>query len=285
MKKISNLAFVEITSLSKIALAALLLWVPLAHAEGASIGAASGTATEKVAPQPNDESDWTGDSITLRSDFQGIKAAADPLGKDYFSPDGAVLDVAKDDKSGKLRVKFRSDSLDGSNACTDPSFFVPCGIRGIQETSRKLPDNIVDGHGSFLVDKVAIENAAHLRRGFTFGALLVPFKYQLSDKSFSGSTTIEPYIGYKFQDNRGSITPVFSAGLVSNIKVPLANGGGTVDRSGISLATGVIFSIDKGTGIQIGILFGQDRLGSNAAAPYQYEGKTWTSVSIGWKFI
>lgn len=247
--------------------------------------AASGAATSAT-PQASDESDWKGDRITLRGDFKHIKAASEPKGQDYFAPDGADSDVvALDKKTDRLTVKFRGDSLDGSKACSDPSFFVPCWLWGKQSPARTdLPANTVEGHGTYLIDKSAIEAAPHLRRGWTFGALVVPFKYQLSDKSFSGSTTIGTYVGYKLQDNRGSITPILSAGWVPNIAVPLATGG-SVNRSGFSWAGGVIFSIDKGTGTQIGILFGQDRLGSNAAAPYAYEGKTWMSLSIGYKFF
>lgn len=248
--------------------------------------AASGAASPTT-PQASDEFDWKGDRIELRSDFKNIKAASNPAGPDYSAPDGAILDVSMDDKkTGKLEVKFRTDSLNGSNACSDPSLFVPCGWRGTKSPQRNdLPANTVEGHGAYIVDKSAIESAPHLRRGWSFGALIVPFKYQLSDNSLSGATSLGPYAGYKFQDNRGSITPIFSALLVPNISVPQANGGASVNRSGFSFAGGIIFSIDKGTGTQIGLLLGQDRLGSNAAAPYAYEGKTWLSVSIGFKFI
>ena len=34
-----------------------------------------------------------------------------------------------------------------------------------------------------------------------------------------------------------------------------------------------------------GDLLGQSKLGSNAVAPYAYEGKTWVSVSVGYKFF
>lgn len=249
-------------------------------------GVASATLPTGVAiPQPSDQSDWKGDRIVLRSDVTKIKSTDTTDATEYFAPDGAELDVAADDKkTDKLTVKFRLDTLDGSNACADPSFF-SCAFAKKQPTRDFSANHVVDGHQAFVVDKAAIENLPHARRGFTFGALLVPFKYFSSDKSFSGSSTIGTYVGYKFQDNRGSFTPVLSAGWMPNISVPTANGGASVSRSGFSLATGVIFSVDKGTGLQLGVLVGQDRLGSNAVAPYQYEGKTWFSLSIGFKFI
>jgi hypothetical protein len=235
--------------------------------------------------QPNDQGDWKGDNITLRSDATKFKSTDPNDATDYFAPDGAVLDVAVDDrKTDKITVKFRKGTLDGSNACADPSFF-SCAFSRKQTTRDLTSHSVVEEHGVYTADKAAIESFPHSRRGYTFGALLVPFKYYSSDKSFTGASTIGTYIGYKFQDNRGSFTPILSVGWVPSIKVPLSNGTGTVDRSGLSLATGVIFSVDKGTGIQLGVLAGQDRLGNNAAAPYAQEGKWWLSISVGFKFI
>ena len=113
----------------------------------------------------------------------------------------------------------------------------------------------------------------------------MPFKYQTSDKSLSGPLNIGPYVGYRFEDYSSAIIPIFSAGYTTNIPVGLANGGGTVNRSGYSLAFGALFTINKGTGIQIGVMAGQDRLGTNALAPYPYEGKTWISLAVGAKIF
>lgn len=257
-----------------IAWIALIIYLtPAALAADVAASGVAATATLQTtqisaAPQPSDEYDWKGDKVKLLSDVINIKATIDTAGQqNYFAPDGSIFDVVTDDKkTNKLTVKFRKDNIDGNRNA-------PSSQTRIEE------------HGTYSLDKAAVENALHKRYGWAFGALLVPFKYQLSDKSFSGSTTIGPYFGYKIQNSSGSITPVISAGWVGNIAVPLANGSGTVNRSGFTIAAGLIFSIDKGTGTQIGVLFGQDRLGSNAVAPYQYEGDTWFSMSIGFKFI
>lgn len=279
-------------------IAMLLLWgayvsaVQAADAASAvpvvvsSITASASASAVAATPQPSDESSWRGDVVTLRSDTRGIRSSDVTNETKYVALNGAVFDVSDDDKkTNVLTIKFRTGTLDGSNACTTKYF--PCIFSSTPEHTRVAASGVpaVDVNNTYLVDKAAVEKIPHLHRGWTFGALVVPFKYQTTDKSFSGSSTLGTYVGYKFQDNSGSVTPILSAGIVPNIAVPLANGTGTVNRSGFSWAGGVIFSIDKGTGTQIGILVGQDRLGSNAAAPYVYEGKTWLSLSAGWKFI
>ena len=83
---------------------------------------------------------------------------------------------------------------------------------------------------------------------------------------------------------RGGVLPKSAFLLLNKIDLFSTMGAWNANRSGFSVALGVIFSIDKGTGIQMGILVGQDRLGNSATAPYVYEGKTWLSMSVGFKF-
>ncbi|GAB5605823.1 hypothetical protein [Sideroxyarcus sp. TK5] len=254
-------------------------------------------ASSVPATAPSDEYDWKGDKVQLLVDVTKIKKSADESG-DYFAPESTIFTVSNDDKkTNKLTVKFLNVKPgDGQNVHVEPTdelplfskIFAGLGWKYVTADKDRVASDgsqPVDTHGAYVLDKAAVENIPHTRYGWTFGALIVPFKYQLSDKSFGGSSTIGPYVGYRFQDNQGAVTPVVSAGWVNNIPVALANGGGTINRSGFSWAAGVIFSIDKGTGFQAGVLVGQDRLGSNAAAPYQYEGKYWLSLSVGYKFF
>jgi hypothetical protein len=235
---------------------------------------------------PNDNGDWTGDVIKIANDVYDVKAASKDDTTDHFVPDGAIFTVVSDDSTThKLIVKFRNVKAGGTDVTVDETggnfHYSP------SETKRKMPENLtaVDTHNLYTFDKAAIEKMDYYRHGWSFGGLLVPYKYQLSDKSFGSALSIGPYLGYRSEDRGSSLVYLMSAGYVSNIPVPLADKSGTVNRSGFTVAVGVIATIDKGSGIQVGLIAGQDRLGSNSLAPYEYEGKTWLSIAIGFKFF
>ncbi len=272
---------------------AILALVPAAYA--ADQAASSVQATSAIAQPtttPSDKDSWKGDKVKLANDVKNIGDGQN--GSNYFAPDGSIFMVTDDDEtSHKITVKFlniktlpdsNGNKKVGLNSTANFMFW-----HKIDETPRDVPSastsGPVDSHGLYTMDKAALEKMDYYRHGWAFGLLTVPYKYQLHDKSFGSALTIGPYVGYRFADQASSTTWVLTAGIVNNIPVPLANNTGTVNRSGFTLAVGWIFSINKGTGLEAGVLFGQDRLGSNAAAPYQYEGKTWASVAIGYKFL
>lgn len=240
-------------------------------------------------PAPNDKGDWKGDSIKLANDAIKIKG---PGGDNFFAPDGAIFTVTADNlETHELTVKFLNikqtpEQKANNRVSVDNSwdwFFY-----GPSEKDRDVPtaqNGSVNTHDLYTLDKAAVEKMDYYRHGWAFGVLLVPYKYQLYDKSFGSALSVGPYLGYRQEDRGSSVTYVVSAGLVNNIPVPLADNTGTVNRSGFSIAAGGILSIDKGSGIQVGVLVGQDRLGKNAAATYVYEGKTWVSVAVGYKFF
>lgn len=240
-------------------------------------------------PAPTDNGSWKGDKIKLANDVINVSG---PNGSSYFAPDGSIFIVTDDDeKTHKLIVKFinTEPSSDGRTVKLINSrhlfFYQPTDKGADRVVPSASTNGAVDTHQLYALDKSAVEKMYYYRHGWAFGVLTVPYKYQLHDKSFGSALSIGPYLGYRTEDRGSSITWVISAGYVNNIPVPLANNTGTVNRSGFSIAVGPIISINKGTGMEIGVLAGQDRLGSNAAAPYQYEGKTWVSIAIGFKFF
>ena len=268
---------------------ALLGWHRTTLADPVSAVPSTTAATEKA---PSDQFDWTGDTIILHTDFPGIKRHGDKDKVDYCAPAKSTWLINHEDKATyKLTAMLQLDSSWTTmlNAISPQDKDSPKPKICVNDPTQPLPNKQI----AYELDKAEIELVPHSQRGWTFGVLLVPFKYQLSDQSLSSSTTIGPYLGYRIADwaemTAGtSTTLVGSIGLVNNIPVPTAPGvtpAGSVNRSGLSTAFGVVFSVDKGTGIQVGLLLGQDRLGSNAVAPYAYEGKTWVSVSVGYKFF
>lgn len=146
----------------------------------------------------------------------------------------------------------------------------------IRVTSQQLQDNPPD------------------RLGLAFGVLTVPFKYHLTGaKDFTGSASVGPYFGYR-TDNEGygyGITFItFLA--ASNISVPeqvttttgsntQSNAPATHNLFGVSYGVGAIATI-KGS-FQAGLVIGADRV--STSENYQYNGKAWLAVEIGYDFL
>lgn len=233
---------------------------------------------KKVSSVPLDTKySWNGDIIKFHANFSDVKVGD----KTVCAPSKSEFVVSNDDKATHKLTGVFIDLGKHKTGCSGET---------------------VESDTKYLLEKAEVELAPHSRRGWTFGALALPFKYQFYDKTFTNATTIGPYLGYGITSNWGdmmggtSTTVVFSAGWVNNIDVPLlkatdgkeSNGkesNGSVNRSGFTAAVGLVFSVDKGTGMQFGIFAGQDRLGRNALAPYKYEGKWWLSGMVGYKFF
>lgn len=122
------------------------------------------------------------------------------------------------------------------------------------------------------------------RAGFRYGALVVPFKMQLSGgKALTGSASLGGYLGY--QDPVGDIglnfTPVLFGGL-SNISTSATTGSTTTSQTvaGLSYGAGLLFDVKDD--FHIGLVLGFDHVSS--AQKYQYNDKPWVSFEIGYSF-
>ena len=166
-----------------------------------------------------------------------------------------VIDNSKSDFYVVRFIKvFKNE--DELQALTDEEYKIPKSIGGI-ELSRSVSPSF---------------------SGPVSGPLIVPFKYRLNDKSLTGEATIGYYAGYGLEPRVGAariaISP-FIAGGISQINV--SRNGQTDNKTGITLAAG--FLIQNWGGINIGILYGQDRIGDKA---WENEGEGWVSFMIGW---
>ena len=118
--------------------------------------------------------------------------------------------------------------------------------------------------------------------GITSGPLIVPYKYRLNDKSFSGEAMIGYYVGIgcDVPYTKTAVTPFFSAGI-SQIGVNSMSDDGSIqtdNRTGFTWATG--FLVQNWDSVNIGLVYGQDRIGDSS---WEHEGKGWFSISVGWK--
>jgi hypothetical protein len=146
---------------------------------------------------------------------------------------------------------------------------------GVNELSERV---------AYEVTKSDVRESGTTRTGITYGALVVPFKYQTSGaKDFVGSAAVGGYAGYRFEDLRKlgiTATPIAFMGA-SNISVPAGSTSTSENVMGFSYGVGLIGTF-KGS-FQTGIVIGWDRVGKNIG--YQYNGKPWIALEIGYAFL
>lgn len=125
---------------------------------------------------------------------------------------------------------------------------------------------------------------AEFRSGFEYGALIVPFKMQLSGgKAFTGSSSVGGYLGYQnpIGDLGINYSPIAFAGA-SNISTSETTGSATKSQTvaGISYGGGILFDVKDS--FHVGFVLGFDHVSS--AQKYQYNDKPWISFEIGYSF-
>lgn len=120
------------------------------------------------------------------------------------------------------------------------------------------------------------------RMGFTWGGLLVPYKFYFTDRSFQSNTSAVGFVGYE-----GYFPGVNLAGIVAlgpgTTSTTTASGtpAAPTTKSTTSVtytgAAGVIATF--GGVMKFGVVVGRDYQGRSAG--FKYENKTWLALSIG----
>lgn len=130
----------------------------------------------------------------------------------------------------------------------------------------------------YSIDKASMVAYDRRRFGWTYGALITPFKYYPGDKYFGGNATIGLYLGYRVHDRQGiSDTLAFSLGATTASVTDAA--GVTTNQSGTTLALAWLTEIKNK--YVVGLIVGQDHF--STATSYLYNGKTWVGVNFGLK--
>ena len=130
-----------------------------------------------------------------------------------------------------------------------------------------------------------IESLNPVRKGLTYGALMVPYKYHRGgEKGFSSAASVGGYLGYRI--DRTGFTG-FETNFIgffggANVAVPETTAGTTSlgNRTGVSYGIGILATIKDE--FQIGLVVGRDRV--DEAANYVRNGRTWVAVSLGYEF-
>jgi hypothetical protein len=153
---------------------------------------------------------------------------------------------------------------------------------------------------TYQFDASDLDKVSSQRMGFTWGALVVPYKFYLSDKSIKGNPSTLLYAGYEGWFPGVSLALVGSAGLgvataASNStgssssaqgtttapnSTPSASNSSSSTSALYTLATG--FIVTFGGSMKAGVMFGWDYQASGVG--FKYEGKTWTAISVGTSF-
>lgn len=129
---------------------------------------------------------------------------------------------------------------------------------------------------------------AHARSGWTYGTLVVPYKFQYSgDRSISGGATLGAYVGRRVNIpspwglSSLSAQVVGFAGLTKVDVQSEAEGKSKTDQlAGISYGVGLLTTVKQA--FQVGLVVGADRVAKSAN--YVNNGKTWISLSVGYAF-
>jgi hypothetical protein len=124
------------------------------------------------------------------------------------------------------------------------------------------------------------------RDGWTWGALTIPYKYELTDHSFQAKPSVAAYVGWETWvagANSASVLALGAGGSTQPTQTTPASGGVPASTTGggtqalYTLAVGQIFSL--GGTFKGGVLVGKDWAGSSTG--FKYEGHTWIAVTLG----
>ncbi|HEY0893324.1 MAG TPA: hypothetical protein VGE32_09730 [Cellvibrio sp.] len=222
-------------------------------------------ASEKVAVS-SDKNIYKGDRLSFHVDLKA-KAVNTLDGKllvdDVCVPAGTTLRVISDFTDGSV-IALPNNKFGDVTDCINKNTSIE--------------------NNPILVTKMQINTFYPNRYGFTFGALMVPYKYHYSgSKDFSGGATLSPYFGYRFDKNilGVEIKPILFAGMTKVDVTQNVNGESTTQSlAGFSYGGGFLGEIKDS--FQVGVVVGKDRV--NDSSSYSDNGKTWVSLAIGFSF-
>jgi hypothetical protein len=150
---------------------------------------------------------------------------------------------------------------------------------------------IYDTPYQFTSDDFAKVNSQ--RMGFTYGAMVIPYKFYFTDKSFRPNPSTVAFAGYEGYFPGVSLAGVLALGpgVASTSQTssqptttPSKTAPASTNTSGnaVTYTAAVGFIATFAGSIKGGILFGRDWQGSGSG--FKYENKTWMALSIGTSF-
>jgi hypothetical protein len=135
------------------------------------------------------------------------------------------------------------------------------------------------------IEHVLVGALPTIRTGLSYGTLLIPFKYHLGgDKSFSGSSSLGGYLGWRFDQTSSMGLSTKVVGFLGAANVPVTEvidgQSKTQQMTGLTYGIGVLGEVKNS--FQLGVVVGADRV--SKSANYVNDGKPWLAVSLGFGF-
>lgn len=178
-------------------------------------------------------------------------------------------------KAYSLLHPFHFDALPKTDGSTPP-----CGV--------DTPNAVLDTSYDFTADQLSKQD--FFRQGFTWGGLVIPYKFYFKDKSIKSNSSIVGFAGYEGWFPGVSLSAVLAAGAgtaPSNSTSTNSTGSTTSTTTNSStetlvtytVATGLIMAFGDSKTVKAGLMFGRDYQGN--ASAFAYENKWWMALSIG----
>jgi hypothetical protein len=226
-----------------------------------------------------------GDRVVLSVDIPGFERVDDTSARpaQHVAPQGSVLWIdSKPDLRQRVTVHF---SCIAKTATKTRLWCSRSSTSELQKHAEAATTagyaGVVNTHTQYRIPLDSLKLYAVSSVGSQYGVLLVPYKFHLSDRSFSSGVTLGGYYSYALSSPGISWGPVASAGLaVVPVATTTESGEPTTEnKAAVSAAVGLLVTFSKTNNFQIGLLAGWDWLGSDAE--YEHEGKTWVAISFG----
>ena len=127
------------------------------------------------------------------------------------------------------------------------------------------------------------------REGFTWGGMVIPFKFYFKDRSIKSNSSVVGFAGYEGWFPGVSLAAVIAGGLgagsTTSSSAASTTTGATSSTSTASTSTALTYTVGVGLvatfggTVKGGLMFGRDYQGN--ANAFAYENKTWMAFSIG----
>jgi len=180
-------------------------------------------------------------------------------------------------------------------------------LKGIKETNKNIEIDFTNNdydvsNQLFKVSKADLKDYNKIwQQGLSWSTLLLPIKYRPEtelngtkfDRTFSTDISVGPFFGYKFKtgkfyDQFVKVGAFAGPTLIQFPTVVTPNNGQSNQNNitndnliGFSFGWGIVYQFNK---LQIGLINGKDYLGGEKSKEWQYDGKSWWSFAIGYKF-
>ncbi len=149
----------------------------------------------------------------------------------------------------------------------------------VNETAEYLPRRQLVraeiNKGGFIPDNAVMS-------GFSYGVLLVPYKYYTDSKNFGGAVTVAPFAGYRIDwSNIGlEATLVGFAGPTS--LQGKDQSGDSTNLFGLSFGGGLLFEIKND--FNLGFVLGADKVSKSDRPKFEDDSDLWLAISLGFDF-